>query len=85
MIMYGMEDCPDCREAEKRLIDDGAEFEYRQIGKKVIWMKKFLKLRDHEACFDEVRKKGKIGIPCFVLPSGGVCLSLEDALSEREI
>ena len=43
-------------------------------------IKEFLKIRDTSPLFEEVRREGKIGIPCFVLPCGEVTLELGRAL-----
>lgn len=85
MIFYGMDDCSNCREAKARLKELGLTYEFRPIGEKVVWMKEFLAMRDHMALFDEMKKDGRIGIPCFVLPSGKVTLSLDEALQEAEM
>lgn len=85
MIIYGMEDCVNCREAKERLDKEGRAYTFRPIGEKVEWMKTFLALRDHEPVFSEPRAEGKIGIPCFVLADGRVTLSLDEALNEAEM
>jgi Glutaredoxin-related protein len=33
-------------------------------------LKKFLKLRDNRPEFDEIKKAGKVGIPCIVINDG---------------
>ena len=56
------------------------------IGKHVLNLKEFLKLRDTNAVFDEAKKIGAAGIPCFVLEDGTVTLTPEDAgLKSRPI
>ena len=42
-------------------------------------MKEFLRLRDTSPVFDEAKKNGSIGIPCFVLEDGTVTLDPKDA------
>ena len=45
-------------------------------------MKRFLKLRDTEDIFHEVREKGNIGVPCFKLSDGTLTLSLDEVLEK---
>ena len=62
--IYGMDTCPDCTYV-KAQVKDKSGYE--------------LKLRDSSPVFDEARKNGYAGIPCFVLDDGTVTLSPEDA------
>lgn len=76
--IYGMETCPDCTYAEKQVKGDG-RYEVIDIGRNVKDLKEFLRLRDSNKAFDEAKRQGAIGIPCFVLEDGTVTLSPEDA------
>ena len=49
------------------------------IGRHVRDLKAFLKLRNHHPAFDEAKRIGAAGIPCFVLDDGTVTLNPEDA------
>ncbi len=82
MIIYGIMDCEDCREALAALDAKGVSYEFRALGEKVQWLKDFLKLRDHSALYDEVRAGDYIGIPTFLLADGRVTLDLAEALAE---
>jgi glutaredoxin-related protein len=42
-------------------------------------LKQFLDLRDNHPAFDEAKKIGDVGIPCYVLENGTVTLSSKDA------
>lgn len=33
-------------------------------------LKKFLKYRDNEPVFDEIKKAGRVGLPCIVINDG---------------
>ena len=68
-----MESCPDCAYIDEQVKGkDGYEID-------------FLKLRDSSPAFDDARKNGYIGIPCFVLEDGTVTLDPEMAgLHPRE-
>lgn len=76
--IYGMETCPDCTHVKEQVNGDG-RYEIIDIGSHVRNLKEFLRLRDSSSAFDEVKKNGVVGIPCFVLEDGTVTLSPEDA------
>ena len=83
--IYGMETCPDCTFLDNQ-VKGNANYEVIDIGKHVLNLKEFLKLRDNNAVFDEAKKVGAAGIPCFVLEDGTVTLTPEDAgLTSRPI
>ena len=76
--IYGMSTCPDCTFVEEQIKGDN-RYEIIDIGLHVKNLKAFLKLRDHHPAFDEARRNGSVGIPCFVLEDGTVTLTPEDA------
>ncbi len=76
--IYGMSTCPDCVNIEEQVKGD-SRFEMIDIGQHVRNMKEFMRLRDNSTVFDEAKKYGYIGIPCFVLEDGTITLSPEDA------
>ncbi len=75
--IYGMRSCPDCSYVEEQVHGD-ERFEVIDIGAHVSDLKAFLRLRDKLPIFDELKKVGTIGIPCFVLENGTVTLTPED-------
>lgn len=76
--VYGMDTCPDCTYVKDQIQGDD-RFEVIDIGSHVRNLKAFLKLRDNSPVFDEAKKVGAAGIPCFVLEDGTVTLNPEDA------
>ncbi len=78
--LYGMHICPDCEQAREQLLSAGVDFEFLDFADSTANLKEFLKIRDTSPLFEEVRREGKIGIPCFVLPCGEVTLELGRAL-----
>ncbi len=76
--IYGMDSCPDCTYVEEQ-VKDNHRYEVIDIGRHVKDLKVFLKLRDNHPAFDESRRIGMAGIPCFVLEDGTVTLNPEDA------
>ena len=83
--IYGMDTCPDCTYVDEQ-VKGNDKYEVIDIGRHVKDLKAFLKLRDHNAVFDEAKKIGAAGIPCFVLEDGTVTLTPEEAgLKSRPI
>lgn len=76
--IYGMKSCPDCVAVDKQVEGD-TRYQVIDIGEHVRLLKEFLRLRDNNPVFDEAKKKGYAGIPCFVLEDGTVTLDPEDA------
>lgn len=76
--IYGMKSCPDCVAVEAEVKGD-SRYEVIDIGEHVAHLKAFLRLRDQHDIFDNAKKMGYAGIPCFVLEDGTVTLSPEEA------
>lgn len=76
--IYGMKSCPDCVAIDKQVEGD-SRYQVIDIGEHVGLLKEFLRLRDNNPVFDEAKKKGYAGIPCFVLEDGTVTLNPEEA------
>ncbi|MFC4666146.1 glutaredoxin-related protein [Falsiporphyromonas endometrii] len=76
--IYGMDTCPDCTYLDNQ-VKGNSRYEVIDIGKHVKDLKAFLRLRDNNPVFDEAKKVGAAGIPCFVLEDGRVTLCPEDA------
>ena len=70
--IYGSEQCPDCVNCKRDLDAAGVEYLYLNISENLLFLKKFLKLRDENELFTEIRKAGKIGIPCIVEEDGSI-------------
>lgn len=82
--IYGMKTCPDCTFVEEQ-IEGKADFQVIDIGEHVKNMKEFIRIRDVDPAFDEIRGTGSLGIPCFVREDGSVTLAPEDVgLKSRE-
>ena len=55
---------------------------YLEFSESTANLKRFLKLRDTEAIFDEVKAKGAIGVPCFKLSDGTLTLDIDEVLAK---
>lgn len=63
--IYGSPLCRDCVICKEELDKAGVPYVYMDITGNLLFLKKFLKLRETSA-FDVVREKGQIGIPCIL-------------------
>lgn len=70
--IFGSEQCPDCINCKRDLDAAGVEYLYLNISENLLFLKKFLKLRDENEVFADIRRNGKIGIPCIVDEDGSV-------------
>ena len=76
--IYGMKSCPDCVAVDRQVAGD-SRYQVIDIGEHVSLLKQFLHLRDTNPVFDEAKRCGAAGIPCFVLEDGTVTLRPEEA------
>lgn len=75
--IYGSMLCPDCVQCREDLDRAGVHYEYLDFADKLIYLKEFLKLREENPLFQEVKERGSIGIPCLVEEDGSVALDWE--------
>ena len=76
--IYGSMLCPDCVKCCQELKEAEVPFEYCDFGDSLLHLKEFLKLRDEQPVFAEVRAAGKIGIPCIVRDAGTITLEWDE-------
>ena len=72
--IYGSMLCPDCVRCLEELDRVQKEYVFLDFSADLKNLKEFLALRDGDSLFDEVRREGKIGIPCIVAEDGTVTL-----------
>lgn len=53
------------------LSQNNINFNYIEITDSMLNLKTFLKYRDNYPQFEEIKKKGRIGIPCIMINNGG--------------
>lgn len=75
--VFVMETCPDCRQIKDIALNDH-RFELIDIGEHVHNLKQFLALRDNNAAFDDAKRNGWVGIPCFVLENGEILFEMDE-------
>ena len=81
--VYGSSLCPDCRASERNFDRYGIERTFCDITKDLRCLKEFLKLRDENEAFRNVRGSGSIGIPALLLEDGTVTLDWEGYLKDQ--
>lgn len=76
--IYGSMQCPDCVKCREDLDRAGVAYEYLDFSENLKNLKEFLVIRDGSPLFDDVRKEGKIGIPCLQREDGSISLDWEE-------
>lgn len=75
MLIYGSMLCPDCVQCCKDLDETDTQYTFCEFADDLAHLKAFLKIRDTDPAFEEVKREGKIGIPCLVSEDGTVSLN----------
>lgn len=70
IVVYGSKHWPTCQPAKAFLSENDIKFAYRDISENMLNLKLFLKHRDNNPVFDEIKKNGNVGLPCFVIGGG---------------
>lgn len=70
IIVFGSSHCPDCGPLKELLIKNEIDFDYIDITESMRNLKIYLKLRDTRPEFDEIKEKGRVGIPFIMLEEG---------------
>lgn len=83
--VYGSDHCPDCTACKAAFGKNGIEYEYINITGSMRDLKAFLKLRDTDPVFDDIKKAGGVGIPAILTEDGTITLDWEKVLSDRGI
>ena len=83
--IYGMETCPHCASVHSQITGKENEYEFIDIGSHVRKLKEFLKLRDNNPIFEQIKASGRVGIPCFVFEDDSISLNPDDVGLKSEI
>ena len=76
--IYGSMLCPDCVRCRQDLDQAGVAYEYLDFSENLKNLKEFLKYRDTDPAFTELKQEGRIGIPCILREDGSISLSWEE-------
>ena len=78
IIFYGTPTCKDCPPAKPVLEENNIKFLFVDVCESVGKLKMFLKLRDTEDAFQEVREQHKVGVPCIVIDDETIVIQNPD-------
>lgn len=67
LIIYGTKQDPDCISCKVSFDMEKIKYEFRDINDELKYLKEFIRIRDNSVCFDEIKRQGKIGIPCIYI------------------
>lgn len=79
--VYGSLLCPNCVACKQAFEEAQIEFEYYDFAEELASLKTFLAIRDSDPQFEEVKRAGRIGIPCIVREDGTVGLDWKEFTS----
>ena len=86
ITMYGAPICGDCVTRKEQLANiENLELDYHDITASTANMREFLKYRDQESLFDDIKREGRIGIPFFILEDGTKTLEIEKYVQLQEV
>ncbi|WP_352419759.1 hypothetical protein [Proteiniborus sp.] len=67
------------------LSNENIKFLYLDITENMLNLKNFLKYRDTAPEFDEIKKAGRVGLPCIVINNGEEIVFDKDLLNLEEL
>ena len=80
MKIYGSMLCKDCVACREALDRAGIPYTFLNITEDLTALKEFLRLRDENPLFQNIKANGGIGIPCIVREDGTLTLDWETLL-----
>lgn len=66
------------------MVFNGIQYKYLSFSDSIMNLRKFLKYRDEEPMFDEIKAAGRVGLPLFQLEDGTLTFSLEEVIENTE-
>lgn len=70
VIMFGSKHWGGCAPVKELLLQNDIKFFYADITESMLHLKNFLKYRDNNPVFEEIKKAGRVGLPCIVINDG---------------
>ena len=77
--IFGSPLCKDCVICKEELDRAGVPYVYMDITGNLVFLKKFLKLRETSA-IEMIRQKGQIGIPCILREDDSLTIDWKEFL-----
>lgn len=67
VIVYGSNHWGGCAPVKEFLLQNNVKFAYVDINESLVSLKRFLKIRDTNPQFEEVKAAGRVGLPTIVV------------------
>lgn len=80
ITVIGSHLCPDTLVALNKLSTAGVDIDFKDILSCHADLKEYLKLRDTNVLYDEIRGTERLGIPCFVLENNELTMDIKKVL-----
>ena len=80
VTIIGSHLCPDTLAALNKLSAIGAEIDFKDILSCHADLKEYLKLRDTNVLYEEIRGTELLGVPCFILENNEVTMDINKVL-----
>jgi len=80
VTVIGSHLCPDTLAALGKLSAVGADIDFKDILSCHADLKEYLKLRDTNVLYEEIRGTERLGVPCFILENNEVTMDINKAL-----
>lgn len=80
VTVIGSHLCPDTLAALNKLTEAGADIDFKDILSCHGDLKEYLKLRDKNVLYEEIRGTERLGIPCFILENKEMTMDINKAL-----
>ena len=84
MKIYGSKICSGCRELKAKLDENNIAYEFVEITENIPSLRAFLKMRDTNPMFDEIKEQGRVGIPVIELDDGTLTMDEEAVLKNLD-
>lgn len=67
IVLYASMLCPDCPPFKNELDELKVDYRFVNITESIMNLKEFLKIRDNNEEFKNIKENGSVGIPCLVV------------------
>ncbi|MCR1973265.1 glutaredoxin [Clostridium sporogenes] len=82
ITVIGSHLCPDTLAALDKLSAVGADIDFKDILSCHTDLKEYLKLRDTNALYEEIKGTESLGIPCFVLENNELTMDIKKVIED---
>ena len=69
-ILFSSDKCPDCPPVIEKLNNENIEFENVNITESMENLKRFLKYRDSDPYFEDIKQNNRVGVPTLMKEDG---------------